>query len=55
MKGSVKKRGKSWCYVVDLPRKADGKRNQKLKSGFRTRKEAKQPRYNDSRSKQGEY
>ncbi len=40
MKGSVKKRGKSWCYVVDLPRRADGKRNQKIKSGFRTRKEA---------------
>ena len=25
---------------MDLPRRADGKRNQKIKSGFRTRKEA---------------
>ena len=35
------KRGTSWYYIVDVGRdEATGKRNQKMKRGFRTRKEA---------------
>lgn len=41
MKGSYRKRGDTWSYVVDLgPDPATGKRRQKEKSGFRTKKEA---------------
>ncbi|GIM45915.1 site-specific integrase [Collibacillus ludicampi] len=40
MKGSVFKRGSTWAYVVDLPRGEDGKRKQKKKGGFATKKEA---------------
>lgn len=39
MKGSVRKRGKSWSYYFDLG-KIDGVRKKKEKSGFRTKKEA---------------
>jgi integrase len=39
MKGSVRKRGKTWYYTVDLPR-INGKRKQKTKGGFKTKKEA---------------
>jgi integrase len=37
--GSIRKRGKGFVAVIDLPRGDDGKRRQKLKR-FRTRKEA---------------
>ena len=40
MTGHVRKRGKSWAYVVNLPPGPDGRRRQKWTSGFRTRKEA---------------
>jgi integrase len=40
MRGHVRKRGKSWCYVIELPRREGDKRNQKWVSGFATRKEA---------------
>jgi integrase len=40
MKGSVKKEGSTWYYVVTLGRKNNGKPNQKKKRGFRTKKEA---------------
>lgn len=39
-KGSVKKRGKAWYFVVDVGHDETGKRKQKLKGGFRTEKEA---------------
>ncbi|GAA0122210.1 tyrosine-type recombinase/integrase [Clostridium faecium] len=39
MKGSVKKRGSTWSYIFDLG-KIDGKRKQKTKGGFKTKKEA---------------
>lgn len=39
MKGSIKKRGKSWFWWADLPRTEDGKRNRKSVGGFRTRRE----------------
>ncbi|MBM7702850.1 tyrosine-type recombinase/integrase [Metabacillus iocasae] len=42
MKGTVKKEGKSWYYVFTLGYKADGKRQQKKKRGFKTKKEAQQ-------------
>jgi integrase len=38
--GHVRKRGKSWAYVVDLPPGQDGARRQRWRSGFRTRREA---------------
>jgi integrase len=42
MKGRVFQRtpgrGKPWSYVVDLPRGADGRRRQRTKGGFATRK-----------------
>ena len=38
MKGTIRKRGMTWSYIVDLP-SADGKRKQKQKGGFRTKKE----------------
>lgn len=40
MKGSVFKRGSKWAFVVDLPRNDAGKRQQKKKGGFNTKKEA---------------
>ncbi len=39
MKGSVRKRGSTWSYRIDLGR-MDGKRNQIEKGGFRTKREA---------------
>ncbi len=41
MRGSVTKRGASWCFVVDRGiEPATGRRRQQRRSGFRTRKEA---------------
>lgn len=39
MKGSVRKKGATWSYRIDLGR-MDGKRNQIEKGGFRTKREA---------------
>jgi integrase len=41
MRGHVRKRGNTWCVVVDVGRDSEtGKRRQSWKSGFRTRREA---------------
>lgn len=41
MKGSVKKRGETWTYIVDIGRDSiTGKRKQKTKGGFKRKKEA---------------
>jgi integrase len=41
MRGSTRKRGSTWSYVVDLgPDPATGKRRQTMKGGFRTKKDA---------------
>jgi len=41
MRGHVYQRGKTWTYVIDLPRDPiTGKRRQKSKGGFKTEKEA---------------
>lgn len=41
MRGHVRKRGNSWCVVLDVGRDAEtGKRRQSWRSGFRTRREA---------------
>lgn len=40
MRGHVLKRGKTWSYVIDLPRLEDEKRRQKWVGGFHTRKAA---------------
>ena len=41
VRGSVTKRGTSWCFVVDRGiDPATGRRRQQRRSGFRTRKEA---------------
>ncbi|MEH7445189.1 site-specific integrase [Bacillus sp. JJ1122] len=40
MKGSVKKEGNSWYYVFYLEKDLQGKRKQKKKRGFKTKKEA---------------
>ncbi len=40
MRGSVRKEGSTWRYVVDFPRGSDGRRRQKKKRGFRTKAEA---------------
>jgi integrase len=41
MRGHVRKRGKSWCVVVDVGRDPEtGKRRQSWRSGFRTRRDA---------------
>ncbi|RKN86788.1 site-specific integrase [Paenibacillus ginsengarvi] len=41
MNGSFRKRGDNWSYIVDLgPDPSTGKRRQKEKGGFRTKKEA---------------
>ncbi|MCR8963936.1 site-specific integrase [Brevibacillus halotolerans] len=42
MKGYFRKRGKSWSFTVDVGRKSDGSRDQKTKSGYKTKKEAEQ-------------
>lgn len=42
MKGYFRKRGKLWSFTVDIGRKPDGTRQQKTKSGFKTKKEAEQ-------------
>lgn len=42
MKGYFRKRGNLWSFTVDIGRKTDGSRNQKTKSGFKTKKEAEQ-------------
>lgn len=42
MRGSVKKDGSSWYYVFYLEKDANGKRRQKKKRGFKTKKEAQQ-------------
>ncbi len=41
MNGHVRKRGKTWSYVFDLG-KVNGKRKQKEKGGFKSKKEAKE-------------
>ncbi|MGI8758043.1 MAG: Arm DNA-binding domain-containing protein, partial [Acidimicrobiales bacterium] len=38
MQGRVFRRGETWSYVVDLPLSPDGRRRQRKKGGFRTRK-----------------
>ena len=38
MKGTIRKRGNTWSYIVDLP-PVNCKRKQKQKGGFRTKKE----------------
>ena len=40
MRGSIVKRGNKYSIVYDLGYKANGKRNQKWESGFRTKKDA---------------
>jgi integrase len=40
VRGSVKRRGDSWTYTVDLPRSVDGKRRQRRRGGFPTKKVA---------------
>ena len=40
MRGRVFRRGETWSFVVDLPPAPDGRRRQRQKGGFRTRKEA---------------
>lgn len=40
MAGTVKKDGATWCYIVDLGKDFSGRRRQKKKRGFRTKKEA---------------
>ncbi|MBD1371250.1 site-specific integrase [Hazenella sp. IB182357] len=41
MRGHVRKRGKKWCFVLDIGRDPEtGKRKQKWFSGFNTKKEA---------------
>ena len=44
MRGSVIKRGSSWCVVIDAGRDAEGRRVRKWHSGFATRKEAERAR-----------
>lgn len=40
MAGSVKKDGQTWYYVLELGKDSNGKRKQKKKRGFKTKKEA---------------
>jgi integrase len=40
VRGRVFRRGETWSFVVDLPPAPDGRRRQRKKGGFRTRKEA---------------
>jgi Arm DNA-binding domain len=44
MRGSIKKRGSTYTYVVDIgPDPATGKRRQRTKGGFRTGRSASRP------------
>jgi hypothetical protein len=44
MRGSIKKRGSTYTYVIDIgPDPLTGKRRQRTKGGFRTRKSASRP------------
>lgn len=40
MSGSVKKNGSTWYYILELGKDLNGKRKQKKKRGFKTKKEA---------------
>lgn len=40
MRGSVRKRGKTWSVIIDIGTDENGKRKQKWYSGFKTKKEA---------------
>ncbi len=40
MKGYFRKRGKAWYFTVDVGKDETGKRKQKRKGGFKTKKEA---------------
>ena len=40
VRGRVFRRGDTWSFVVDLPPAPDGRRRQRKKGGFRTRKDA---------------
>ena len=40
MRGSVTKEGSSWCYTVDIGKRADGRRIKQKKRGFKTKKDA---------------
>ena len=40
MKGHVRRRGAGYVYVVELDKTAEGKRQQRWRSGFRTKREA---------------
>ncbi|EGK10195.1 phage integrase family site-specific recombinase [Desmospora sp. 8437] len=40
MRGHIRKRGSKWAIVLDIGKKADGSRNRKWFSGFKTKKEA---------------
>ncbi|MFZ3171924.1 MAG: site-specific integrase [Carboxydocellales bacterium] len=40
MRGCIRKRGKSWCIIVDIGHDENGKRKQKWFSGYPTKKEA---------------
>ncbi len=40
MRGHVFKRGSTWSFIHDVGRRADGRRQQSLKGGFATRREA---------------
>src|SRR5665647_622746 len=40
MSGNVHKRGTTWSAMWDEPRGADGRRQQRKKGGFKTKKEA---------------
>ncbi|WP_242272077.1 site-specific integrase [Bacillus cereus group sp. BfR-BA-01310] len=42
MKGTIKKEGNSWYYQFTIGYSADGKRKQKKKRGYKTKKEAQQ-------------
>lgn len=42
MKGYYRKRGNTWSYTVDIGKDLTGKRQQRTKSGFKTKKEAQQ-------------
>lgn len=39
-RGRVFKRGETWSYMVDVGKDLDGRRKQRLKGGFKTRREA---------------
>lgn len=40
MRGHIRKRGRSWSYVVDVGESASGRRRQQWRSGFATKREA---------------